>query len=268
MSNITRKVDSSMFFSGLEFGYEGKGDYEGMNGLDEPNANVKWVTPIRKSKNKYSKISKYRADEFPMELTRRKPQYLFPDEDTNRDENIWFLDLKETGGPGYKLRDWFDGRLQEEPKGIFAPSSWHGFFFSPIQMLFRHAWIFRSGMEPYLNKEIKYTSSDGNKNVELFINGYPRRYKQSDDISVSAVERSKFLPEIVECEHPIDNDLMDWILGTTEVMIGGELEQVPNYYFKMQYINENGKIEKGYLLKLNPEGRGKITFQRANENLI
>lgn len=268
VNNVVRKTDSSLFFSGLELGYELGGDYEDSNGLDECNTNVKWITPIRKSENKFVKKSKIRSDEYGSELTRRKPQSQFPDEDTNRDDNIWFLDLQETDGIGYRQRKWNEGRLEEEPKGIFDPNSWHGAFFTPQQMLFRHAWIFRGGMEPYLNKYIKYGSSGGNKNVEIWIKDNPKKYKQSDDILTGDTERSRFLPELIECEHPIDDVLMDWILGTTEVMVEGQMEKVPNYYFKMQFINENGKTERGYLMSLKPEGKGKLIFQKANENII
>ena len=32
---------------------------------------------------------------------------------------------------------------------------------------------------------------------------------------------------------------MNLILGTTEVLIDGEVEEVPNWYFKFEFINEN-----------------------------
>jgi len=269
VSNSERKVDAGLFFSGLHFGYEFGSDYEDSNGLDEPNTSTDWVTSIRKSENKYERKSKTRADDYAMELTRRKPQNLYPEEDTQRDSNNWFLDLKipTPAGIGYVQTNWAD-RLEKEPTGIFDPDSWHSFLFTPLQMLFRHAWIFRGGLEPYLENrfKVKHTRSTSNSNVSTQFIG-KKEYKQSDDILNSDLERSRFLPEEITFEHVVDDELMDLVLGTTPIMVGGELENVPNYYFKFEWVRD-GITERGYLMNLKPKGKGVWTFQKANENLI
>jgi len=266
VSKYTTSVDPDLFFSGLTFGYEQAHDYEESNGLDEPNTETDWITPIRKSELKYTKKSPIRADEYPMELTRRMPQNLYPEEDTSRDDHVWFLDLKRTDGTGFQQREWNDDRLEEMPLGIGEPETWHSFIFTPLQMLFRHAWIFRSGLEPYLNKKIKFINSKGNRNLTMKFIG-KNRYSEKDDFYVSELQRSRFLPEKVEFEHVVDDDLMNLILGTTPRMVNGEMENIPNFYFKFEW-KRDGITERGYLLNLKPKGNGKFTFQKANENLI
>ena len=272
VTNVTSEVDPSLFFSGLHFGYTEGGDYENSNGLDEPNVETEWVTPIRKSENKYEKKSKIRADEYAMELTRRKPKSLFPEEDTGRDDHNWFLDLKRTIGTSFAQRSWNEtdivSRIEvgAEPTGIYDPISWHSYLFSPLQMLFRHAWIFRGGLEPYLDKKIKHTKSKANQNVTTQFVGKDE-YAGNSDIDVSKLERSRFLPEKITFNHPIDDHLMNWLLGTTPKIINGELEQVPNFYFKMEWVRD-GVVERGYFLKLKSKESGNFEFQKANENLI
>lgn len=267
ISKWTITADPDLFFSGLNFGYENTGEYENDNGLDEPNTETEWITPIRKSTNKYTRKSKIRADELAMELTRRKPQKLYPEEDTNRDDNNWFLDLKRPtpAGSGYVQSEW-DDRLDEFPTGIFEAQTWHGFLFTPFRMMLRHSWIFRSGLEPYLGKMIKFINSKGNANLSMKFKD-EILHSEKGDVFVRDVMRSKMLPEKIEFEFPVDDELMDLILSTTPKIINSELENVPNYYFKFEW-QRNGITERGYLLNLKPKGNGKWTFQRANENLI
>ena len=272
LQSVVRSVDEDLFFSAIKFGYQGTGDYESQNGLDEPNQISNYVTPVRASSNKFEMISKTRTDDTAMELTRRKPESDFPFEDTPRDDVNFFIDLKRTIGLGYTQRIWSD-RLKELPFGIFSPETWKGMFFTPMRMLLRHSWIFRSGIEPYLKKYVKWISSEGNKNVETWAKddwrlGPDRPLKESDDIEVSELDRSLFLPEIVTAEHKIDDEMRQWIKGTTPVIINGSLENVPNFYFKCEFITEDGKTERGYLLSVEPKGNGKIVYQTANENLI
>ena len=59
---------------------------------------------------------------------------------------------------------------------------------------------------------------------------------------------------------------MNLILGTTEVLIDGEVEEVPNWYFKFEFINENEEAETGYLISLKPKS-GNFSFYKANETI-
>jgi hypothetical protein len=61
---------------------------------------------------------------------------------------------------------------------------------------------------------------------------------------------------------------MDLINGTKSIEYGGEIENIPNVYFKFEYTNENGKLERGYLLNLKPNKEGKWKMQLSNENMI
>ena len=272
IKNEKRTVDKDLFFSGLTFGYNKVFDYENQVGLDEPNTKTDYVSPIRKSTKKYKKTSKIRADEYPFELIRRKPQVNFPLEDTKYDSDNWFKDLKRTNFQGYEEKDYTD-RLQELPTGIYSPETFRSSFFTPLRMLMRHAWVFRAGIEVYLDRKIKYISKDKNSTLRThattdWSKALDKPYAENEAILVGDLERSRFLPEIVEFEHPVSDELMEWINGTTTMVINGSEEEVPNMYFKFEYQNENGILERGYLLNLKPNKEGKWKMQLSNENLI
>ena len=270
VSNVKRKVEPKLFNSGAELGYSKGGDYENEIGLDEPNTKTSWVTPIRKSKNKYIKTSKVRADEYGMEIIRRKPQIQFPDEDTSQDEHNWFLDLIRDDAiieNQYRQAEHAD-RLDHAPIGIHHPASFRSMIFTPLRILFRHGWTLRAGLEVYLSKTIKYINKKYNSELKMQFIGEVVDYHENSDIPVDALERSRVLPEEIEFEHPIDEDLIDEIFGTTRTLINGSLEDVPNFYFKFEWINEDEEKERGYLINLKPKGKGKFKMLKANENVI
>jgi hypothetical protein len=269
VADLKRKVDKDLFFSGTEMGYEKGGDYENELGLDEPNTTTSTVTPLRRTSNKYTQRSKIRSDDYGAELTRRKPEKYFPEEDTEGDEDNWFLDLKKSEGSNYIQKHWSD-RLESEPKGILDPDSYRGFLFTPLRMLLRHGWIIRAGMEQAVNlaKNIKYVSKNANKKLETHFIGEPEALSESDDIQVSKLRRSKFLPEVITFKHPINQELMNKILGSTEIARDGDVENVPNVYFKIRFINDKGEKETGYILEIDPKESGSFKVQKANENLI
>lgn len=270
ITNVKRSVDKSLFFSGTELGYAYGATEENEVGLDEPNTKTTTVTPIRKSDLKYSYTSKVRADEYKFEKLRRKPQSLYPDNETTEDEDNWFLDIvRDESIIPIKFRQakWQD-RLQKEPSGIHSPNTFRSMIFTPFRLLLRHGWIIRSGMEVYLNKFIKYATSVANSKLSMLFIGETEEFVENTDILVSKLDRARFLPEIVEFEHSIDEDLMDLILGTTKILVNGSYENVPNFYFKFEWINENEEIERGYLINCKPKGNGKFTMLKANENII
>jgi len=268
VTDLKRKVDESLYFSGTEIGYKKGGDYEEDYGLDEPNTKTSTVTPLRKTSNKYKQVSKIRSDYLGLEKLRRKPQVDFSEEDMGGDEDTWFLDVKRSDGNNFEQKKWYD-RLSVLPEGILSPETYGAALFTPLRMLLRHGWIIRAGMEQAINmlKKIKYINSDNNKTlVTQFIGEEP--LAESGDYNVNFLERPRFLPEIVTFKHPINDEIMEKIKGSTRTEVNGEFEDVPNVYFKIQYINDEGEKETGYLLNLKPKLTGEFELQKANENLI
>lgn len=269
VENLKRSTHSDLYFSATKLGYVKGGDYRDEVGLDEPNTQTSHVTPLRATTNKFEKLSSIRTDEYGLELLRRKPQVDFPEEDTGSDEDNWMLDLKETEGPNWTQVEWQD-RLEQEPTGILSPDTYRSFLFTPLRMLFRHGWVVRAGMEQSANlrKFLRYINAKANKGLRTWFKGEDKEYGESDDIKVSELERPRFLPQEIEFTHPVNDELMRLIKGKTEIEVEGSIEAVPNVYFKIEFINDKGEKETGYLLQLKPNVTGKFKLLKANENLI
>jgi len=268
--NTEVKVEKNLLYSGIEIGYNKGGDYENEIGLDEPNTKTSFVTPIRKSNEKYNKLSDIRADEYGLEIIRRKPQSAYPNEDTSGDSHNWFVDLKRTSGIRYAQKIWSD-RLQHLPSGILSPGTFKSMLFTPLRMLLRHGFVLRSCLENSidLTKKIKNIGSVANSTLGMHFIGESAELLEEQDVDVNSLERARFLPEIVSFQHPVDSSLMKEILNTTPKLINGSWEKVPNTYFKMEWTNaETGEIERGYLMSLKPKNSGKFEFIRANEKII
>ena len=46
-------------------------------------------------------------------------------------------------------------------------------------------------------------------------------------------------------------------------VIGGK--RVPNFYGKVEFTNEYGELEYGWLLSVKPNGKGEFTILKANQ---
>lgn len=268
INNPEYKVIKNDYFSTIEIGYNKGGDYNNSTGLDEPNVQTSWITPINRNKQKYRKISDIRADDIGMEIIRRKPAGLYPEEDTSQDDHNWFLDLKRDGTSKFKQKEWFD-RLKSIPVGLSYAQEFKGFLFTPLRMLFRHSWIIRSGLEQAINlkKFITVINSKSNQTLGMIFNDDNKIRYESDDILISDLKRSITKPEEVTFTYPISNELIKKISSKTVVDYQNQKVAIPNFYFKFEWKNKEGEIERGFLRELKPS-TNEITFILANDNNI
>tara|TARA_R110000765_G_scaffold175393_2_gene280221 strand:- start:3331 stop:5730 length:2400 start_codon:yes stop_codon:yes gene_type:complete len=266
----SRKVDNGMFFSACEFGSTKGGDYEHEVGLDEPNVKSAYVTPLRKTNKKYNKVSKIRSDEYGMELLKRYPASLNELEDRSGDAHIWYLDLKwDSPNNTYTQLDWEDS-LAELPVGVHSPETYHNWKFTPKRCMLRHGWILRAGMEVYelMSNEFSLINSNSNINLETRLISESLPVKEKENVKVRDLGRSFILPEIITFTYPIDDDMLELLNGSTEILVEGSLEFVPNWYFQVKFINENGQIERGYIKSIKPNKNEWVLWKANDENLF
>ena len=275
VSSISREVDPKMYNSACSFGSAKGGDYEFGLGLDEPNIKSDFITPLRKTSNKYDKISQIRSDETGQELLRRQPEYLDPTEDRTGDDNLWFLDLKLANLDGvFEQLEWEDA-LVRPPIGVLSPNTYHNWRFTPKRSLYRHGWVLRAGLEQEINLDKVFTLGSSNANINLETEYLPGasyleqsgRVSENGTTKVRTLDPSIILPEIITFTHPVSDELLDLILGTTEVEINGTIEEIPNWYFKFSFINEEEEEETGHLISLKPK-TGEFKMYKANEKLF
>lgn len=253
VKKVKRSIAKEHYCSSVEIGYEKGGEYEEAMGLDEYNARSNFITVINKLKQAFTAVSKYRADMYGMEFARRKQKQNFPSEDTSYDQDIWALDLKLMFGDNYKLRPWQDD-FSQEPTGVYSPETATNLRFSPVNMLFRHGWVIAAGLTKYATDYVRYGSSTANSNLKTKLDGRPA-YAENDDIINSELPKPRFVPEWIEFEHLLDFELNQKLEGITIV----DGKEIQNFYGQIEFINENGDLERGYLFSVKPnDGKWKL----------
>lgn len=281
--DIERTVANEYFYSSLDLGYEkpsGDNLYEESMGLDEYNIRNTYTTTISRIENKFERKSKYRADSYGKEFARRKQKLNFPQEDTRYDDDIFLQDLKRGDTDIFVERKWEDDfeipknsvtfveELTRDTTGVFSPETATNLRFSPINLLLRWGFWVKGGLNKYKDTYIRYSSSKGNSNLktQLRTDLYPdsKEYEEGGNVLVSDLDKALFEPEYIEFEYPVSNELLSQINGTTTI----DGDKIMNYYGLVQFINEDGLNEFGYLMELKPNKQGKWKLLKANKKAI
>ena len=258
VKKVKRYFSSDYSYSSIEIGYEKGATYEEAFGLVEYNGTSKFSTVIKKLKNIYSKISKYRTDSYGLEFARRKQKLTHAKTDTQYDTDVFNVDLKRSVTGVFKLRKWQDD-FEQLPTGTFSPETAYNLRLSPFNCLLRHGWVIGSGLTKYLSDFVRYTSSTANSNLSTKLIG-GNEYSENGNIVNSELQRARYLSQIIEFEHEVDFDVNQMIYGRT-VILGNE---IPNIYGRVEFTNENGEPEKGFLLSVKPNGNGKFKILKSN----
>lgn len=250
ISNVKRIVASDYIYSGVEIGYEKGGEYEEVFGLDEPNGKTNFVSNFTSIKKVYKELSKYRADVYGEEIQRRKQRIIKPTEDATFDKDIFLKDLKVENGI-LKERFWSDD-FSQEPTGIFSPGTAKNLRLSPVRNLMRHGRDIGIAMKQYKYKFLKYGSSTANSSMSTRLIGEATNLAENADILNSKLGTRRFDPEYIEFDYSVDFNLLQQLKSST-TFNGVE---IPNFYCKIQFTNENGKTEFGYLVSVKTTGKG------------
>ena len=270
ISNVKRSVDKNSYFSSIEIGYAKGGNYTDTIGLDEPNVKTNRITPIIRNKKEYKKVSDFRADDIGLELIRRKPASINSKEDTEQDEHIWFLDVKKpsSGSTTNWIQKIWSDRLSFKPTGLSYGEYFKSFLFSPLRMIFRHGSILRAGLNEGVNlvKKISHVNSEANSNLHMQFKEDIIGYTESENIQVKELDQPLTFPEIIEFTHPLSTELIRLIKAKSEIILNNEKVSIPNYYFKIEFTNENSDIERGYILGFNPKD-SKFKILKSNEKI-
>lgn len=254
VSKLKRRARPDLYFSAVEIGSEKAGNYSSIMGLEEVNTKSTFITCIEALENVYKEVAKYRFDPYGEEIIRRKGIESHPTTDFPEDLEIWVHDVKRNIMGSYDLRRWEDV-LTSKPIGMFDPDSSYNFLFSPVNMLWNHGWVLNAGLREYPYNKIRYGSSVGNSSVSMQVIGR-KPYKENGDIPNIDLQKARFVPEEVEFEYPIDDDMIRKIEGIT--VINGK--EIPNLYGLVEFMNDEGVIEKAFVesLKLNDPPKWKL----------
>jgi hypothetical protein len=250
VAEIKRYPAKEFFYSGIEIGYEKPNDsqlYEEAMGLDEYNTKTTLTTVISRIQSTLSLISKYRGDSYGKEFARRKPIATHPTDDTRFDSDIFVSDV-EWNGTNLRESKWSDD-LDSLPTGVFSPETATNLMFTPMRLLLKHGKYIKAGLTKYYNDYTRYSSSLGNSNLTTVKDSV--YLSESQNILNKDLGRAVYTAEWIEFKKDVTQTIKEQIKGSTA--------GVPNVYGLIEFENENGQLEKGYLFEYKQnEGEFKI----------
>ncbi len=215
VDDVKTSVANEYAYSSIDIGYEkGADQYEEAVGLDEFNGKHVYTTPLLRTETKFEKMSKYRADMTGFEFARRMPEYLFPTDDTDYDNDIFFLDLKTDGDAEILVQRFWADDYNSLPKNIYSPETASNLRISPKELLRRHGWFINNCLRVYPSDYIRFGSAIGNSQIEL------DGEKGSDNVEISSLEKSKFncffITFTYKTDYYLEQEISDKINGIIE----------------------------------------------------
>jgi hypothetical protein len=250
ISNAVRKSDTKRLYSAVEIGYQKGGEYEEVMGLDEPNGKTNYITSFTRTKNVYSELSSYRADVYGEEIQRNKQKTTHPTEDASADTDVFLKDMINDSGT-IRERVWQDD-FAVAPTGIFSPATAKNLRLSPANNRKRHDWLIATGLYSYPTAPFKFGSSTANSSMTTQLIGESAVTENANLVN-SDLGNPLFGVKKIEFEHTVNEALLQQIKGCTD--FNGQ--EIPNFYCKVQFTNENGQTEYGYIESVEPTGVGK-----------
>ncbi|QIG62349.1 hypothetical protein [Tenacibaculum phage JQ] len=267
VSDVKRTVAKEFIFNTIKSGYKkpsGDNLYEEVNGLNEYNVSNSYITPITKVIQEYDIESPYRADSAGKELTIRQHKQINPTGDYRTDKTIFNLDLKFVGTNVLAEKTWQD-IYENEPIGgntpdseIYSSSTLTGLNYTPFRNMERHFWAINSALTKETDKYIRYTETKGNSDLTTKKAGEEER-SENGSYLIEDLETPRFVSQWIEFSHEVDFQLSELIYGKTNV----NGRDIPNTYFKIEFINEFNEKEYGYLFELKPNKEGKWKVLKA-----
>ena len=214
IAEITRKVDTSTCFALVNIGYA-KWEAEEWNGIDGFHGKRQYRTNIKNVDTKFEQYSKFIADCYAIEATRRR-MLADASKDWRYDNDIFIFDLERVGNePGIQAPV---GTVRViKGKGYEATlidaDNVFNVELSPLRNAARwYSWLIQ-GVKPENKTQLIYTSSEGYAGAQTqslkknaIISSEIREDKKeitSDIISLLEKKEPRFKSEIVEFKHPL-----------------------------------------------------------------
>lgn len=253
-----RSIAKEYIYGSVSIGNEKAGEYEEQQGLFEYNALTSWTTSNTKSNNRLELKTGLRTDLIGMEYARRNSYSLTPTKDTKYDLENFVLHCYKMDSGTYRLRRWQDD-FEEEPKQAYDPASSGNLLLSPLRSLEKHGWILNTSLFVYPNDYVRFSNSKGNANLITKVPGQIERgenkaYQNKD------LRRARFVYQYLDFDFPNSFEIKRTLNG---YYIDSNGNYIPNFYGLVEFTNENGEQEQGWILKSIESDLGSFRLIKA-----
>lgn len=253
VSQIKRKAIKKNFYSTIETGSEkGGDDYEEVIGLRSICGKATYSTINRNNDEVYSKLSPFRLSDIDIEIPRRLPYSLYPEEDTRYDSDVMCIRSKKVNG-SYFVKGWQD-IFESAPKGIYRPDSAYNLDLSPAQLLLKHGANISSAVYHYPEDSIIFLSSNCNSAYTTKKSG-EEILVENNKIAHTKLKRATVKPSSVSLIGSLSQELEDKITSLNN-------SGVPNWFGRLA-VDTGEQIEYFRIQEIDPNDEGKHKFIEA-----
>jgi len=173
--DLSMSIDTTIIYNQAEFGYS-EWQTEETSGLDEFNSTREYELDVSNAKNVLTQVSDYIAAGFLIEKTRRKPYAGFASEDTEFDENMFFLTLNRSvdggGIPDELDTIEFDEEVSASTN-VLNPDLRYNFWLSPTRSMLRWMNVLGSSMVRVAGGLVNFRSGTGNIEATVTYDSIP-----------------------------------------------------------------------------------------------
>lgn len=248
VQKLKRKVLSGNYYSSAQVGSTSSGEnYENFFGLTSFCGNVTYSF-INDSKGvPYVAVTEDRTGDLDIEIIRRKPFDKFPDEDTNMDDDLLFIDAKKLSNGTYTVRTWQDD-FSESPKNVYRPDTAFNFRYQPERLLLNHSFVLNAGLFHYPQEYARWASSNCNSSLVTKLIG-DEELQGSKPIPHTRLKKNKVRPMLPSFEMVVP-------LEVEKQINGFQPNGVPNWFGRVAVLVE-GNIEYMRLVDVDTNKQGK-----------
>ena len=201
VSNLSIKPYQQFFASSVDIGYKDVNiDNGSLNGKFAFNTVQNYTLPITKVEKKEDLLCPYIADPVSITLTAINRENKTTT-DSSQDNDIFILVCKSTGtGTAILERD---NDYVNAPTGYMTQEGIFNTLISPKRLMLYRTRMFASMLFQLTDKNIKFTSTNKNKELISRRVGETANIVEKDNIDESLFLPPLFRPELIECEAPI-----------------------------------------------------------------
>ena len=240
MSNIETETNLKKTFSGVKIGYTNSGENDEIFGLQVMHAVTEWTLPPSEGDIIYEATSSVVVSPEEIELTYRKQWSQFPDESTERDNQLMAVDCEKaeinevTIYVPYGWQEHFTA-----VSGVYRPDSSYNFRLSPINCMPNHASNFKQEFykSDYTNKKVLFLNSTGSIAMKTTpIGGVERQ--ENADVLLSDLDDPILTNDTFKGDLKLSRELVNELNGYTDLK--------PNAYFLFSFDDDDGVTNYGF----------------------
>ena len=245
-------VSGDDYFNNILSGYSKTVEYDDVNGQQVPNVPVEFANDGKRIQNKKDLRSKYRGDDYGIELSRQSDYATTAGEDTKYDNENFFVNGRRLSPSIMTTMQGFDNFTVIT--GIYSPATRLNLDITPKRNMLRHA--DQLSIPLFItNGDTNFMKSQFELDLSTTKSGDPA-VAERDDLAFGDLEEPLYYPEIYNF--------------TAELSIAIILQLIsdPHGYVDFDYL---GVTYSGYILEVSSEPfnrRGNWTLLKRNPNRV